>query len=46
MDDERIVARWFAPKELEAMLRAGKIQDGKTIAAFLAWQRWGKKAAR
>jgi ADP-ribose pyrophosphatase len=43
MEDERIVTRWFAPKELEAMLRDGKIQDGKTIAAFLAWQRWQRE---
>lgn len=43
MEDERITARWFTPKELGSMVREGKMQDGKTIAAFLAWQSWGKK---
>ena len=43
MDDERIETRWFTPKELETAIRGGKIQDGKTISAFLAWQRWGRR---
>jgi ADP-ribose pyrophosphatase len=41
MDDERIETRWFTPRELEGMIRSGRIQDGKTIVAFLAWQKWG-----
>ncbi len=40
MEDERIRSRWFAPAELHGMIRSGRIVDGKTIAAFLAWQRW------
>ncbi len=38
MDDERIRTRWFTPAELRRMIRAGRLIDGKTIAAFLAWQ--------
>jgi ADP-ribose pyrophosphatase len=41
MEDERIRCRWFTRRELERMIRAGRLQDGKTIAAFLAWQRFG-----
>jgi len=41
MDDERIETRWFTPREIEGMIRSGRIQDGKTIVAFLAWQKWG-----
>ena len=39
MEDERIRCRWFAPRDLERMLRTGRLQDAKTIAAFLTWQR-------
>jgi ADP-ribose pyrophosphatase len=42
MEDERIRVRWFAPAEIERMIRAGKIQDGKTVAGFLAWRKFGK----
>jgi ADP-ribose pyrophosphatase len=39
MEDERIESRWFAPRELDAMIRSGRIADAKTIVGFLAWQR-------
>ena len=39
MDDERIRSRWFTEEEIETMIGAGKIQDGKTIVAFFAWRR-------
>ncbi len=39
MEDERIRTRWFTPAELHRMIRTGRLQDGKTIAAFLAWDR-------
>lgn len=39
MEDERIEVRWLKPAELDAMIREGKIQDGKTMIAFLSWQR-------
>jgi ADP-ribose pyrophosphatase len=38
MDDERIEARWFTKKELSDMIKAGKIDDAKTIVGFLRWQ--------
>jgi ADP-ribose pyrophosphatase len=41
MEDERIETRWFPARELEEMIRAGKILDGKTITGFLMWQRFG-----
>lgn len=44
MDDERIEARWFTARELDRMIRAGKIIDGKTIIGFLAWKRYGGQA--
>jgi ADP-ribose pyrophosphatase len=37
MDDERIQARWFPWKELEALIAAGKIEDAKTMVGFLRW---------
>lgn len=40
MDDERIEIRWFAAKELDEMIRGGRIIDGKTIIGFLMWQRY------
>jgi len=38
MDDERIETRWFKKKELAEMIESGKIEDGKTILAFLMWK--------
>jgi len=38
MDDERIEVRWFPRKELAEMIKAGRIEDGKTIIGFLRWQ--------
>jgi ADP-ribose diphosphatase len=43
MEDERIETRWFPAGELEAMIRAGKILDGKTITGFLMWRRFGTR---
>lgn len=43
MEDERIEIRWFTPREVEEWVGAGKIVDGKTIAGFLAWSRFGRK---
>ena len=36
MEDERIECRWFAPAELDRMIRAGRILDGKTLIGYLA----------
>ena len=38
MEDERIETRWFTPQEIEGMIRAGKIQDAKTLVGFLVWR--------
>jgi ADP-ribose pyrophosphatase len=43
MDDERIECRWFARKEVDEMIRDGKIEDGKTIIGFLTWLRYYTK---
>jgi ADP-ribose pyrophosphatase len=40
MEDERIEARWFTATQVDDMLRAGKIQDAKTIIGFLKWKRY------
>jgi ADP-ribose pyrophosphatase len=42
MEDERIESRWFARKELDEMIRDGKIEDGKTMIGFLTWLRYVK----
>ena len=39
-EDERIECRWFKRKELDKMIRDGKIEDGKTILGFLTWLRY------
>ncbi len=40
MDDERIQARWFTSKELDALIRDGKMDDGKTMIGYLTWKRF------
>jgi ADP-ribose pyrophosphatase len=41
MDDERIETAWFTPRQLDEMISAGKVQDGKTLIGYLAWRRYG-----
>ncbi len=38
IEDERISAQWFTPRQMNEMIQTGKIVDGKTIAAWLAWR--------
>ena len=38
MEDERIECRWFTKRELDQLIRDGKIEDGKTITGFLLWK--------
>ncbi len=38
MEDERIDSKWFTAREVNEMIKSGKIIDGKTIAAWLAWR--------
>jgi ADP-ribose pyrophosphatase len=40
MEDERIECRWFTPKQMDEMIQAGKIIDGKTMVGYLAWKRY------
>jgi len=40
MDDERIETRWFKAKEIDDMIRTGKIMDAKTNVGFLRWRRY------
>ncbi len=37
MDDERIEKRWFTRKEMDDLIRAGKLDDGKTLTGYLLW---------
>jgi len=41
MDDERIETRWFTEKQIDTMIRSGKIKDAKTNIGFLRWKRYG-----
>lgn len=43
MDDERIEWRWFTSKELDDLILTDKLNDGKTIAAYLIWKRFHSK---
>ncbi len=38
MEDERIEGRWFAAKDVQSMIAAGRIQDGKTIIGYSLWK--------
>jgi ADP-ribose pyrophosphatase len=46
MEDERIETRWFTAKEIDSMIRSGKIMDAKTNIAFLRWKRYFASGAR
>jgi ADP-ribose pyrophosphatase len=37
MGDERIEIQWFESEKLRQMIRAGEIQDGKTMVGYLLW---------
>lgn len=43
MDDERMEARWFTAKDIDAMIQAGRILDAKTNIGFLRWKRYGAR---
>ncbi len=44
MEDERIEVKWFKPREVDKMIRDGKIIDAKTMIGYLAWKRYGASA--
>lgn len=46
MEDERIELRWFAAKEVHDLIGSNKIQDGKTMIGFMAWQRFTRLKPR
>jgi ADP-ribose pyrophosphatase len=39
-EDERIEARWFTSKELDTLIKEGKLEDGKTFIGYLTWKRF------
>ena len=39
MEDERIRTKWFAPREIERAIEAGKIADAKTIIGYCLWRK-------
>lgn len=43
-DDEKIVLQTFTKREVEQMIQAGKLQDGKSIAGLLYYFRFVSKA--
>ena len=43
MEDERIEKKWFTSAELDELIAAGKIHDGKTLVGYLTWKRFGAK---
>lgn len=44
MEDERIETGWFTRQEIGEQIRAGKIQDGKTIIGYFMWLDAGSQA--
>ncbi len=44
MGDERIETRWFTSKEIDDLIREGKVEDGKTLIGYLTWQRYHKRS--
>ena len=40
MEDERIETRWFTAREIDELIRSGKILDAKTQIGFLKWKRY------
>jgi ADP-ribose pyrophosphatase len=43
MDDERIETRWFTAPEVAKPIRAGTIDDAKTIIGFFEWRNSPKR---
>jgi ADP-ribose pyrophosphatase len=41
MEDERIEVKWYRPREVDKMIKNGKIIDAKTMIGFLTWKRYG-----
>jgi ADP-ribose pyrophosphatase len=43
MEDERIEMRWFAKKELQGLIRGGKIHDAKTMVGYFLWLEYKRR---
>lgn len=44
MEDERIEQRWFTTRELDTLIREGRLHDGKTLIGYLTWKRFFSQA--
>lgn len=44
MEDERIEKRWFTTKELDDLIRSGRMNDGKTLIGYNVWKRFFSQA--
>lgn len=40
MEDERIETRWFTSREIDRLMKSGKILDAKTQIGFFKWLRY------
>lgn len=40
MEDERIETAWVKSRQLDEWIQKGKVQDAKTLIAFLMWKRY------
>lgn len=40
MEDERIERRWFSTREIDSLIREGRLHDGKTMIGYLTWKRF------
>jgi ADP-ribose pyrophosphatase len=46
MEDERIQTRWFTSKEIDALIGAGRMHDGKTLIGYSLWRRKRSRSSR
>jgi len=46
MEDERIEIGWFSRKQIAEWIRAGKIEDGKTLVGYFMWLEHRKAAKK
>jgi len=46
MGDERIEAAWFTRKKIVKWIRAGKLEDGKTLVGYFMWLDYRKSAKK
>lgn len=44
MEDERIEKRWHSGREIDTLIREGRLHDGKTLIGYLTWKRFFNQA--